>query len=322
MKCVWAGLFAALTCLQTPAQSPSPGTSVSEARQMGFVAMPPAEAGWRVAHQEDSEVTYTKRGVQADHFYAATALLFGLPSQFDTAEQFVNYVKQARLKNADPARFSLVESDDALATDRAERCVKYHYRALEQIPRDEEPDGPIRNIDVYGYTCIHPQDPYLALDFSYSQRTADTMLLQDIAQPAENYLQQVKLINLPAAELSAVLYNAGINFRRQSEYGKAELLLMRAVTIQESVATQDDTALGRRLAELAATYLVQGKLDAGMSVMQRFLPIANRFSSDEKRFVIALLDAYAEQMALAKRTAESTEYAAKAHFLRNNAHDK
>jgi tetratricopeptide (TPR) repeat protein len=226
----------------------------------------------------------------------------------------LNYVKQAREVNTDRSRFVLVASEERMSDRRPERCVKYHT-SVEDHAQAKNNGGPVYLLDVHGYSCVHPQDPYVGLDFSYAVRAPREAKAEESAENADDLLREINFEIFKPAELSAFLYNSGITLRHQGQFAEAETMLKRALAAQEKISGEDDELTGRRMAELAAAYIAQGKLSEGVPLVERLLPLANGYSEGERHFLGNLFAAYAEEMRKAGQNEGATRLEAKSKSL-------
>jgi tetratricopeptide (TPR) repeat protein len=98
----------------------------------------------------------------------------------------------------------------------------------------------------------------------------------------------------PAAE-SQALYTLGRIQRRLGKLDEAERTLKESLQVQDTVAPPDQARIGRRLAEIAAIHGQTSRYKEGWPYVERLMPIAPVYAGQERTFVKAILEAYAQE---------------------------
>jgi hypothetical protein len=291
-----AGLIVCAQVLaQESARTDSGDAAPARVYMAGFSILLPADVDWQPVRREPFGITLAKPGKQKQSGFVVTAQLIGVPLETPSDKALLDYVKASREVSTDRSRFMLVASEERISDGRPERCVKYHT-TVEDHAQAGNGAGPVYLLDVHGYSCVHPQDPNVGLDFSYAVRAPREENAEERADNAEGLLREIKFEAFKPAELSAFFYNSGITLRHQRQFPEAETMLKRALAAQEKISREDDQPTGRRMAELAAAYIAQGKLNEGVPLVERLVPLADGYSEDERRFLGSLFAAYAEEM--------------------------
>lgn len=280
----------------------------------GFSVLMPANLDWLPVQKQAFEISLARENRAQNQGFAANAFLLAVPVKDLDDAGFLGFIKKARLESTDRSRFLIVANEEGLADDRAERCVKYHS-TLEDHSAAKSGNGPIFVIETFGYSCVHPQDSNIGLDFNFSTRRFKSDARPDFDDEASSFLHDVHFETMKPAELSAMLYNSGMVMRRRGEFADAETMLSRALAFQEKLPVNDEEAVGRRMAELAAAYIAQGKLEQGVPLVKRLMPLSDSFSTNERRFLVKLFAAYAEEMEKANFP-DAVEVEAKARALK------
>ncbi|HEU0202196.1 MAG TPA: tetratricopeptide repeat protein [Burkholderiaceae bacterium] len=99
----------------------------------------------------------------------------------------------------------------------------------------------------------------------------------------------------PAAE-SVTLYNLGRVQKKAQSFGAAEAALRRSLAIEESLSGPASLDTGRRLAELSAVLLLQGRTAEGEPLLERLLAIAPQYQGGDRSYVANVLFRYAEEL--------------------------
>lgn len=312
------GILLALACSQARADD---GRDSSErVRLTGFSVALPADLAWQPIRRQAFEVTLARNAAGQGPSYAATASLIGLPLAAATDEALLEFVKTTREQSVDRSRFRVVSDEQALSKDRPVSCVGYHTEVEDH--GQARGGGPVFALDIVGFTCVHPQDSNLAIDFSYCARAPLEAKLETRSQEARAFLQAVQFEKLSQGELSTALYNSGLTMRHRGEFRQAETMFKRALATQEQLTGPDSEASGRRMAELAAVLLVQGKVQEGVPLVQRLVPLSEGFSASERRFLAKLFGAYAEEIVKADGSADVGALEAKAKALDDQGESK
>jgi hypothetical protein len=103
-------------------------------------------------------------------------------------------------------------------------------------------------------------------------------------QRAKNHLDQ--------KEISDSLYNLGSFYRMQKRLSYAIEYLKESVSLEESLSGPSSVRTGRRIAELAATYLMEDNFVDGKPLSKRLQGLVGNYSGNELIFVNKLLEAY------------------------------
>ncbi len=304
-----AALSVAFSCTTALAQD----DGEARIRLMGFSVALPADLGWQPLRRQAFEITLARNTTAQGPSYAANASLIGVPLSAAGDAALLEFVKTMRAQNIDRARFRVVRDEEAISKERDEVCVRYHSEVEDH--GQARGNGAVFALDIVGLVCLHPQDPNLGVDFNFATRTPLSAKPEGGTDESQVFLRAVRFERLSAGEVSTALYDAGLNLRHRGEFGQAEILLKRALETQEKLSGADSEASGRRMAELAAVLLVQGKLEEGTALVKRLLPLSDGYSASERRFLAKLFGAYAEEIAKADSGADVSALVAKAKAL-------
>jgi TPR repeat protein len=103
-------------------------------------------------------------------------------------------------------------------------------------------------------------------------------------QRAKNHLGQ--------KEISDSLYNLGSFYRRQEHLSYAIEYLKESMVLEESLSGPSSERTGRRMAELAAAYIMEDNFVDGKPLAKRLQGLADNFTGNELDFVNKVLEAY------------------------------
>jgi tetratricopeptide (TPR) repeat protein len=103
-------------------------------------------------------------------------------------------------------------------------------------------------------------------------------------QRARNHLGQ--------KEISDSLYNIGSFYRKQERLPYAIKYLKESLALEESLSGPSSERTGRRMAELAAAYLMEDNFVDGVPLAKRLQGLVDNFTGNELVFVNKVLEAY------------------------------
>lgn len=103
-------------------------------------------------------------------------------------------------------------------------------------------------------------------------------------QRAKNHLGQ--------KEVSDSLYNLGSFYRRQERLPHAIAYLKESMLLEESLSGPSSERTGRRMAELAAAYLMEDNFVDGKPLAKRLQGLADKFTGNELVFINKVLETY------------------------------
>ncbi|MCP3871855.1 MAG: tetratricopeptide repeat protein [Desulfobacteraceae bacterium] len=93
-------------------------------------------------------------------------------------------------------------------------------------------------------------------------------------------------------KIASSLHNLGAFYRRQNRLSDAIHYLGEALKLEERVSGPTSVRTGRTLAELSASYLMEGNLFEGRPYAKRLEPLAKYYSGNEAMFVQKVLESY------------------------------
>ncbi len=96
--------------------------------------------------------------------------------------------------------------------------------------------------------------------------------------------------HLKEQDVADALYSLGQFYRHASRNANAITELLESLAIQQRLSDDTDVRTGRRLAELAAAYIVNRELNNARPLIEKLRPIAPKFRGKEKQFVGGLFE--------------------------------
>ena len=135
----------------------------------GFSFASPAEPGWHVLQQTPYQLGLVKQGSTPDETIAIEALLFKTPAPV-AGKDFVQQVKEAEEQDSPAPRFSMQVHEVVPAKVGAANCARSHTVGMDNSPRTKSGSGKPMVFELFSLNCIHPQDPRVGFNLTYSLR--------------------------------------------------------------------------------------------------------------------------------------------------------
>ncbi|CAG0999470.1 hypothetical protein MTYP_02772 [Methylophilaceae bacterium] len=178
-------------CTSTGNIKEVPVTNLSERESLaGFSFLPPQEEGW-VKVKSPFRVLFGKRSVaEVDHTYTASAMLVQLAEEPQSPEDFLQTLKKGREKDTDSVRFKTLLHEEEIDKGTKQICVKYHFTS-EDHQAQKNSAAKYLVLDVYGSSCLHPNDKKMVVDFNYSERFDPAHKPQGVAEAATSFLSHI-----------------------------------------------------------------------------------------------------------------------------------
>jgi tetratricopeptide (TPR) repeat protein len=162
--------------------------------------------------------------------------------------------------------------------------------------------------------CANPLNRATSDDYARTCAIAeDNGDLATAEQACYRALVNVDMGNLGPELKSERLYNLGRVKRKRGKAEEAEALYKESLQIEESLSGPSSEKVGRRLAELAGIYYVTKQYDKGIPLVERLVPISDKYSGNEKNFVAGMFHFYAGEL----RARGDVERAAELEAQRN-----
>ena len=145
--------------------------------------------------------------------------------------------------------------------------------------------------------CANPLNRVTSDNYTESCSIAEQNGKLDVAeQSCYRALVNVDMGNLGSELKSQRLYNLGRIKRLVGKFGEADSLFKQSIEIEETLTGPSSEKVGRRLAELAISYIYQNRISEGVPIVQRLSPIADSYSGQDRRTVGAIFYGYAEEL--------------------------
>lgn len=120
----------------------------------------PPPAGWVVTRGGAYDVAFGA-ALSATHTWAMTAAAIPLVQHFESDGAFLAHVRDAFIRDSDPARFRILAADGRLERLHGATCARLAVKAEE---------GAHFVIEAMQVTCMHPSAPGLAIEVGYHER--------------------------------------------------------------------------------------------------------------------------------------------------------
>jgi tetratricopeptide (TPR) repeat protein len=141
--------------------------------------------------------------------------------------------------------------------------------------------------------CYNPLNAVTADRYAQTCRDAEASGRLEVAEEAcRRALINVRIGHLGPEAESQALYNLGKTKRGLRKFAEAEEFYRESLKVQEVLSPPDELKVGRRLAELAIVMHQQSKFKEAWPVLNRLLPIAERYSGQERVVVKKIFEVY------------------------------
>jgi hypothetical protein len=136
-----------------------------------FKWAPPQGEGWIIEYRNKRAMALAKWGTNPRETYAIYLQVFDIPA-FQSSDDFANYVKEGRQKDAKNVRFTTLEDTVEPYSERTDYCVSFHHVSIDHNPGGQS--GLFKSdettMESDGYVCRFPANKNVAVHFEYSHR--------------------------------------------------------------------------------------------------------------------------------------------------------
>jgi hypothetical protein len=169
-----------------------PVAAFQAAYQMdGYSVQAPPGKNWFELERDKGHVYFGRKLASRTHSFIAIALSAALREKFERPEEFRDYVIKM-LSVAGDARNTIIESRAELDDALGRYCVR-HYTKTED--RDAiYAEGRLLLAETVGVSCLHPDDPGLTVDVSYTQRGYPREIDAELRSEGESFVRSLKFI--------------------------------------------------------------------------------------------------------------------------------
>ncbi len=141
---------------------------------------------WYEMGESGGTIAFGKKLETKDHSFIASVHLSNFTLKFSTPEEFLAYVKKARIGDTSSDKFNIMQYDENIDKTHSEFCTKF-------ILKTEEKGKGI--LEAHGYTCLHPNNPDLGVTIEYSERTKNEQVSQQIRDEGERFINSLQFKN-------------------------------------------------------------------------------------------------------------------------------
>ena len=158
---------------------------------------------------------------------------------------------------------------------------------------------------LMGCSAKSIQETYWSAGTSYALEEEAKGNIAEAEKELRIAVGRAKLEGLGDEKVASSLYNLGSFYRRQDRVSDAIDYLREALKWEEKVSGPTSERTGRVLAELAASYYMEGNLYEGRPYADRLKPLAHYYAGNEALVVQRVVEAYEIDMeAYQKQVAE------------------
>jgi hypothetical protein len=191
--------FASCVLLLASCASPSrqfPAVTPGQSFEGGFINVrAPNSEGWRLVDSSTRGMAFGKPGLAAGENLSAQVLMFDLRPT-ETADQFVQLIKEGIQKDTDPTRFDAVDSSTVYTNEREYPCVRYHGVFNDKEARTSPTTKEQLVLETYSLYCRYPARTSSGFAAIYSYRGRSRYPALD--KEAEDF---IKGVQVPSAKV-------------------------------------------------------------------------------------------------------------------------
>jgi len=165
--------------------------------------------------------------------------------------------------------------------------------------------------------CANPLNRATSDNYAETCAVAESNGKLEVAEQAcYRALANVDMGNLGPELKSQRLYNLGRIKRQMSKFSEAESLFKESLQIEEKLSGPGGVKIGRRLVELSVSLAGQDKWSEGAQYLERFLPIADQFSGQQRAYSAEVLMQYSKRLRNTNQQPLAERFETKALALR------
>jgi hypothetical protein len=184
-------------CATAPNPNPIPLTEKDEYfNSAGIVIKRPSGDNWYWYTPQNNVLAFSKHPDSDTHTFIIPVYTINFRKQFSDQNSFLEYVKKEKEKDTNPKRFKNVKFDLKLDNKYGDYSVKYLMEAEDHGVRID--NGKIQVIRVVGYFFLHPNEPKLAYDISYSERGSLDEMNADLVAIGEEFINNNVTLRSPS----------------------------------------------------------------------------------------------------------------------------
>ena len=167
-----------------------PLTGISVAYVMErYSVLSPQGKDWFELKRDKQNVYFGKKLASRTHSFIATAMSVTIDEKFLNPEQFHDYVSKMLTLRGDE-RHTVIENRVELDNTLGRFCVRYYTKAEDRDAIYAK--GKSLLTETSGISCLHPEQPGLSIDVSYTERGYPAESSADIKAEGESFVRSLK----------------------------------------------------------------------------------------------------------------------------------
>lgn len=152
----------------------------------------PGEEGWYIGLQTPYHLGLIKRGDNPDETIAIEAQLFKVPAAAPGVD-FTQAVRDGEDRDTDPKRFNVTTHDVTPVKLGGATCARSHMVAQDQSAHTPSGKYATMTLETFTLNCVHPQDPRVGVNITYSERYYPGQADPQLAAKAAAVLDSIEL---------------------------------------------------------------------------------------------------------------------------------
>jgi len=182
-----SGFLAGNACAQLHAV---PITTPDTLYQMDrYRVVAPQGKDWFELKRDTYYVYFGKKIASRTHSFIATAISTTLNEKFSSLEAFHEFVANSLSLRGDD-RHTVIEKRAQLDSGLGRFCVRHYTKAEDRNALFAS--GKSLSVVTHGVSCLHPDNPALSVDVSYSERGLPEEIGSAFREEGEGFLQSLR----------------------------------------------------------------------------------------------------------------------------------
>ncbi len=188
-------LIASTGCLTTPPEKVLI-TNLSERIEIpGVSILPPQEKGWHYQRWSPTEVEFGKVVSNEKSFVMVVSL--SRLTEFDTKEDFINYLSNQRQRNAGNPRYEDLINEEHFSEEKETPSLRFHTKYKDKGSLHLTKGKNYFLVNDHGIFCRHPKAYSISVNIVCSQRSLEGEERADWEKVANEFIQNTEFIDFP-----------------------------------------------------------------------------------------------------------------------------
>jgi hypothetical protein len=156
-----------------------------------FSVLSPTGRDWLELKRDKQVAYFGKKIASPTHSFIATAITARLAEKFTTPQDFRDFVYKMLPGRGDD-RNAVMENRAELDDTLGRFCVRYYTKSADRNAIHAQ--GRTLFAETFGVNCLHPENPALSIDVSYSERGHPGEFSSAFRGEGESFVRSLKFL--------------------------------------------------------------------------------------------------------------------------------